>query len=199
MGAIKSDTDYSVWDRTYGQRGVDIAFYAPRNKYHTREDTARHTSPDSIAHMLTAAIATTEDMAAADSPARFAGPRGDGDETKARSGSGFTGVWFDMFGRGFAVFGLGGLFAWQVALLVGTPVVLGVVAYVLVQRGQFYFGARDEPVRHEGEDEPVALGGWKGVFRLPASLATTLAADLALALALKKVNPLIVASSEYSV
>lgn len=38
----RSATDYSVFVENLGMRGLDVAFYQPRSRYHTTEDDARH-------------------------------------------------------------------------------------------------------------------------------------------------------------
>jgi hypothetical protein len=201
LGAIRSDTDYHIWDGVYGQRGIDIAFYAPRNLYHTRKDLPRYTSPDSIVHMLSATIATTAEMANDKSGGRFHGPRPDGDRNKAQNGRADAGVWFDLFGAGFAVFGLDGLFAWVVTLLVASPIVLALVTYLLVRQNRYYFAARVEKIQCDNDDGEarVPIGGLKGMFGFPLSLIVAVAVNMALVVLVATVNPLIVSSSEYSV
>ncbi|CAO3608439.1 unnamed protein product [Cunninghamella blakesleeana] len=49
-GLIKSDTDYSVFDRL-GVPGLDIAFYSPRSYYHTQRDSLAFISPKSVQYM----------------------------------------------------------------------------------------------------------------------------------------------------
>lgn len=61
-GFVRSGTDYSVFNGDHRMRGIDVAFYEQRSKYHTDQDSARETSPDSLWHMLSAAISTTEGM-----------------------------------------------------------------------------------------------------------------------------------------
>lgn len=38
----RSGTDFSVFVDVLGMRGLDVAFYQPRSRYHTTEDDARH-------------------------------------------------------------------------------------------------------------------------------------------------------------
>src|SRR5689334_16069777 len=42
LGFIRSGTDYSVLYDIYGQRGLDLAFFKPRARYHTNQDDATH-------------------------------------------------------------------------------------------------------------------------------------------------------------
>ena len=52
---IHSETDYKVYKEA-GLRGLDLAFYKPRDKYHTGEDNIRNVSPKSLWHMMSNAI-----------------------------------------------------------------------------------------------------------------------------------------------
>lgn len=58
MGAIRSQTDYVVLNGVFGQRGLDLAFFKPRARYHTNQDDAKHTSKASLWHMLSSAVHT---------------------------------------------------------------------------------------------------------------------------------------------
>src|SRR2546430_629013 len=42
---IRSQTDYIVFDGVLGLRGLDVAFWEPRARYHTDQDDARHGIP----------------------------------------------------------------------------------------------------------------------------------------------------------
>ncbi|CAI5759065.1 unnamed protein product [Candida verbasci] len=50
-GLIHSETDYKIYKEN-GLRGLDLAFYKPRDIYHTREDNIRNVKRESLAHML---------------------------------------------------------------------------------------------------------------------------------------------------
>ncbi|RDA88800.1 hypothetical protein CP532_5525 [Ophiocordyceps camponoti-leonardi (nom. inval.)] len=195
-GIIKSDTDYSVFTKVYGQRGLDIAFYEPRSRYHTQEDDARHTSRDSVWHMLSAALASTEALSAT-TGADFHGPRSDGRKDLAQNGRPTEGVWFDLFGSAWAAFPLRGLFAWSLTLLVATPLALMLITYFLARSDRYYFFAKE--VDDPDEGEPVALRGWRGFFRYPFALVVAVALTVASVLLVAKVNPLIIYSSSYAV
>ena len=197
-GLIRSGTDYAVFHDVFGQRGMDVAFYSPRARYHTEEDDARHTSVDSIWHMLSAALASTESLSKTTGTI-FNGERTDGDKDLPQNGKPTEGVWFDVFGSGWATFALRGLFAWSLVLLVATPLVIFLVMYLLVRQDKFYFFSKDIWVHSELDDDPVLLGGWKGFFRFPLTMVFAGALTIASAFLVAKVNPLIVHSSSYSV
>ncbi|KAK2812633.1 hypothetical protein FQN50_001279 [Emmonsiellopsis sp. PD_5] len=194
LGVIRSETDYVVFDGILGMRGLDVAFLAPRSRYHTDQDDARHTSLDSVWHMLSAAVATTEGLVS------YTGTEFDGDSEnpdKVNSGSGTAGVWFDMFGSGFAVFRLHTLFALSVTLLVVAPLVLFVTSIILSKTDRMYLFSMSKTL---GEtDEKVSLRGLRGLFRTPIILAVATATPVGLAYLLDKVNPYIVHSSEFAV
>jgi Peptidase family M28 len=59
---VRSETDYVVFEGELGLRGLDVAFFEPRSRYHTGEDDARHTSKESLWHMLSAALETTKSL-----------------------------------------------------------------------------------------------------------------------------------------
>lgn len=197
-GVIKSGTDYSVFFDIFGQRGVDIAFYSPRARYHTDEDDSRHASVDSIWHMLSAALASTEKLSQTTSTV-FNGDRADGDKNKVQNGRPTRGVWFDFFGQAWATFALRGLFAWSLTLLVAAPLVLFIVTYLLIRKDKYYFFARDIKIHSELNEDPVRLGGWKGFFRFPLALIIAGALTIASVLLVAKLNPFIVYSSAYAV
>ncbi|KAF7539990.1 hypothetical protein G7Z17_g12295 [Cylindrodendrum hubeiense] len=197
-GVIKSGTDFEVWDGAFGQRGLDIAFYAPRARYHTDQDDARHTSVNSIWHMLSAALASTDRFSQITGTV-FNGPRSDHDANKVQNGKRAQGVWFDLFGSAWATFALRGLFAWSLTLLVATPLILIVVTYLLVRKDKYYFFARDIKMHHDINDDPVVLGGWKGFFRFPLAFVFAAGLTVASVFLLAKFNPLIIYSSAYTV
>ncbi|KAG9252957.1 putative zinc metalloprotease [Emericellopsis atlantica] len=197
-GLIKSGTDYEVFYDSFGQRGMDIAFYGPRARYHTDQDDARHASVDSVWHMLSAALASTEKLAH-QSNTVFSGERSDGDGHKVQNGKPTQGVWFDMFGDAWVTMALRGLFAWSLTLLVATPLVLLIVTYLLKRKGKYYFFSRDVKIDSELHDDPVRLGGWKGFTRFPLALIFAGALTIASVLLVAKINPLIVYSSAYVV
>ncbi|SCU89211.1 LAME_0E02586g1_1 [Lachancea meyersii CBS 8951] len=62
---ISSETDYKVYEQK-GLRGWDIAFYKPRDLYHTAKDSIAHTSKASLWHMMQAALQISDYMANGD-------------------------------------------------------------------------------------------------------------------------------------
>ncbi|PFH61079.1 hypothetical protein XA68_18287 [Ophiocordyceps unilateralis] len=195
QGIIRSDTDYSVFAKVFGQRGMDIAFYQPRSRYHTQEDDVRHTSTDSVWHMLSAALASTESLSAT-TGTDFHGPRSDGRKDLPQNGRPTEGVWFDLFGSAWAAFPLRGLFAWSLTLLVATPLVLLLITYLLARNDRVYFFAKDVDGT---EGDPIALRGWRGFFRFPLALLVAAGLTVASVLLVAKLNPLIIHSSSYAV
>lgn len=195
-GYIRSGTDYEVFYENFGMRGLDIAFYNPRSRYHTGEDDTRHASVASLWHMLSAAIATTDSLSHSSS---FSGARADGNEDLVQNGKPVNGVWFDIFGSTWAAFGLRGLFAWSLTLLVATPIILMVVTYLLIRSDKYYFFARDVWLHSEVNEDPVKLGGWKGFFRVPLALVFGAGLTFVSVFLVVKINPLIVYSSGYVV
>ncbi|KAF3394165.1 Vacuolar membrane protease [Penicillium rolfsii] len=191
---VGSQTDYIVFDGEMGLRGLDVAFMEPRARYHTDQDDARHTSIDSLWHMLSGAVATTEELVS-DNTDRFDGRvRDDGN---VPNGSGTMAVWFDLFGSAFAVFRLHTLFALSVTLLIVAPLTLLVTCIALSQADKMYLFRSS--VRLETSDEKVPLQGLRGFFRFPFLIGVPTAVIVGFAYMLAKVNPLIVHSSTYAV
>lgn len=62
-GLIHSDTDYTVYLKKGGLRGLDVAFYRPRNIYHTSKDNIANVNILSQWHMLSTALDFTKDVA----------------------------------------------------------------------------------------------------------------------------------------
>lgn len=197
-GVIRSGTDFQIFTEYYGQRGMDIAFYEPRARYHTEDDDARHASVSSIWHMLSAALASTERLSQ-ESGTVFSGPRPDGRKDLVQNGRMTRGVWFDLFGDAWAAFALRGLFAWSLTLLVATPLALLTATYVLVRKDKYYYFSRDVRIHSEANDDPIVLGGWKGFFRFPLALIFAGGLTIGSVFLLAKVNPFIVYSSGYAV
>ncbi|CAP72960.1 uncharacterized protein PODANS_2_3840 [Podospora anserina S mat+] len=198
LGFIRSGTDYSVLYDVYGQRGLDLAFFKPRSRYHTNRDDATHTSKASLWHMLSAAIHTASKLSG-DTGDTFVGARPDGARNKVRNGSPSNGVWFDLFGKGFVNFGLRGMFAWSLTVLVATPLILVLATYILHKLDKYYFFTSSVRTYDQPDFEPVLVGGWKGAFRFPFAFIVSGALSLAVAFLMRKVNPFIIYSHRYSV
>ncbi|EGV60875.1 hypothetical protein CANTEDRAFT_111550 [Yamadazyma tenuis ATCC 10573] len=67
---IHSETDYKVYFETGGMRGIDIAFYKPRDIYHTGYDDISHTSKKALWHMLSSALDFVETYLEAEKPSK---------------------------------------------------------------------------------------------------------------------------------
>ncbi|KZF22150.1 putative zinc metalloprotease [Xylona heveae TC161] len=197
-GLIRSQTDYVVFDDILGLRGLDVAFMEPRARYHTDLDDARHTGIDSVWHMLSASVATMKALTSDTSP-NFEGSKEDAEPGKVSSGKRSEGVWFDMFGRAFAVFRLQSFFAISVTLLVASPVFLLVVALILRRVDKMYLFSKKTYLHSSDDDEPIKLYGWRGVFRDPVAFVLASAAAVGLSFLVTKLNPYIVYSSPFAV
>lgn len=199
QGFIQSQTDYVVFENTLGLRGLDVAFWTPRARYHTNQDDRRHTTKDSIWHMLSASVATVRSLSS-DVSTKFDAPRGDRARGKVQNGKGTGAVWFDLFGSAFAVFGLRTLFAWSLTFLILCPLVIVLIIFLLIQKDKFYFFCNTTEHGDSGHDgEKITINGWKGATRWPIGLLFSAALTFGSGLLIAKVNPLIVYSSQYSV
>lgn len=192
-GLIRSQTDYVVFEGNMGLRGLDVAFMAPRARYHTDQDDARHTSLDSVWHMLSAAVATTESLVS-DTSAQFDGPPPE--DGKVASGKGSKGVWFDVFGSAFVVFQVHTLFAISVTLLIVAPLTLLATSIMLANTDRMYL-FRSQQVDERGGT--MSLQGVRGFFRFPFLFGIPTAVTVGSAYMITKFNPHIVHSSPYAV
>ena len=195
-GLVRSQTDYVVFANDLGMRGLDVAFMEPRSRYHTEQDDARHTSIDSLWHMLSAALSTMQGLTS-DTSTQFDGKNPE--KGKVSSGKGTYAVWFDLFGRVFAVFELQTLFALSVTLLVVAPVTLIVLGTILFKFDKLYLFSSSKHHHHAEGDDSVPLQGWRGAFRFPIIFVAASAGTVGLAFLLAKINPYIIYSSPYSV
>ncbi|KKY21309.1 putative peptidase family m28 family [Phaeomoniella chlamydospora] len=196
LGAVRSQTDYVVFNGDLGMRGLDIAFMEPRARYHTDQDDTRHAGKASLWHMLSAALDTTKSLTS-DMSDRFDGDSGP--KNKIHAGKGAVGVWFDLFGRGFAAFHLHTFFALSVTLLVVVPIFLLITSSVLYKVDKFYLFSASRLYHVLDGDEEIKLYGWRGFFRFPIIIVIACATPIALAFLLTKQNPFIIHSSQWSV
>lgn len=60
---IHSETDYAVYTKKGGLRGLDLAFYKPRDVYHTGADNIRNVNRRSLWHMLSNTLDLTSEIA----------------------------------------------------------------------------------------------------------------------------------------
>ena len=195
-GVIRSQTDYVIFDHILGLRGLDLAFMEPRARYHTEQDDTRHTSVDSLWHMLSTALSTVEGLAT-DTSSNFDGK--DSEPGKFPSGHGSGAVYFDLFGEFLVVFKLETLFALSVTLLAAAPLVLIIIGVILYRYDKLYlFSSSKNHPRLEG-DESVRLQGWRGLGRQPVIFVIGTAAVVGVALLVTKLNRYIVYSSPYAI
>ncbi|KAK5700397.1 hypothetical protein LTR17_022966 [Elasticomyces elasticus] len=196
QGFIRSGTDYSIFTGSLGMRGLDVAFFEPRARYHTDQDSARETNPDSVWHMLSTSLETMKALTS------YSGSEFDGSvnrKGKLDLKSGSQGVWFDLFGRIFAVMKLNTLFALSITLLVAGPVLLIILEIFLVRNDKWYIFSRKKYLHSSDDDEVVHISGLRGFFRFPIAFIAATAAVVALGFLQTKINPNIIYSSEYIV
>lgn len=104
---VNSETDYKVYENK-GLRGFDIAFYKPRDLYHTRKDSVQYTSREALWHMFHTAWQLTDYIAK--------NPLKDqNDHTPA--------IYFDVVGLYFFVTSAKSLFSWCCVILMTFPLI----------------------------------------------------------------------------
>lgn len=129
---IASETDYKVYEQN-GLRGWDIAFYKPRDLYHTGKDTVQYTGKDALWHMLNTALQLSKYVAldyASEAQNLLEEPKY---ATPA--------VYFDVVGKFFFVIPAKQLFLWNVLLLAILPMILILLAIVCKRRGAWKMSA----------------------------------------------------------
>ncbi|KIV78612.1 hypothetical protein PV11_06246 [Exophiala sideris] len=188
-GLVRSQTDYVVFNGKLGYRGLDVAFIGPRARYHTDQDDSRHTGQGSLWHMLSAAVATTRALTKASLTTNL----------DPGHNPGSAALWFDIFGRAFAVLQAHTFFALAVTLLVAGPIVLILTLVLLYQFDKFYFFSGSRAYHMADGDDNILLYGWRGFFRFPSILLVACATPVALAFLLSKENQYIAHSSEWAV
>ena len=112
--------------------------------------------------MLSSALATMEAMTS------YGGDEFDGtarDNGRLDVGTGTDGVWFDLFGRAFAVLQLPTLFALSVTLLVAAPIILVLLQIIIARLGKWYPLSRRQYLNSSEDDEAVDFSGLRGLFR----------------------------------
>lgn len=184
-GLVRSQTDYVVFNGAFGYRGLDVAFIGPRARYHTDQDDSRHTGQKALWHMLSAAVATTQELA--------------GDAAITPETESHRSIWFDLMGRGFVVLRSHTFFALSVTLLVVGPIVLFLTLAALSRVDKLYLFSGTRNVHTSEGDNPVALYGWRGAFRFPFVVLFASAGPIALAYLLFKENEEIVHSSPWPI
>ncbi|CAE6493520.1 unnamed protein product [Rhizoctonia solani] len=167
-GLIRSGTDFSVYEEA-GMRGLDLAFYRRRARYHTVFDSAAWLGNQNSLWLM------MENALEAGNALISAGPSSKPVEV----------VYFDIYGSTMAVVSRQGMLALNIILLILGP--FFVVAIVMTS-----------PERHTGlinrlkEDKKV----W---IHAPVHLVATFAATLGLAAIFGATNKYIIYSSSYIV
>jgi hypothetical protein len=163
-GFIRSGTDYSVFVGELGMRGLDVAFYEPRARYHTTQDDAANTNRNSVWHMLSGAVATLQQLTSHQGNDFEGSPDANG---RLDTGKGSDSFYFDIFGRVFVVGRLSTLFALSVTLLVTGPIIFLLLEILLRKQEKWYLLAGKRYLKSSDDDEAVRIYGRRGFFRFP--------------------------------
>lgn len=113
-GLVRSETDFYVYSRN-NLRGFDIAFYKPRDLYHTIKDSIQYTSREALWHMFHTAWQLSDYMV-------MNSDIDDEDFTPA--------VYFDILGLRFVAMSAKTFFLWGCILLIVMPVLTISVDFV---------------------------------------------------------------------
>lgn len=192
-GFVRSQTDYVIFNEILGLRGLDLDFMEPRARYHTEQDDTKHTSIDSMWHMLSATLSTVQGLAS-DTSSTF-----DGKNAGNPDGEGSDAVYFDIFSRVLAVFKLQTLLAFSITLLTVAPLILIIIGAILFRVDKLYLFSGSKHQHQSDGNGSISLQGWRGVFRDPIIFVLASAGVVGLAFLMTKINPYIVYSSPYAV
>lgn len=122
---VSSETDYIVYEQA-GLIGWDIAFYKPRNYYHTIRDSVSYTSRAALWHMLNTSWQLSRHMI--ESPSI--------DHQSNNKNGGNPAVFFDILGLYFHVMDARSFFAMCCVMLALGPISL-IIAMVLTRKKYF--------------------------------------------------------------
>lgn len=112
---ISSETDYKVYEQN-GLRGWDIAFYKPRNLYHTGRDSTRYTSKHALWHMMHVTWQLTSYMCMDNFEESEALLQNEEYQTPP--------IYFDMFGMWFFTVSAKQLYTWNIFLILIIPAIV---------------------------------------------------------------------------
>lgn len=163
---VGSETDYKVYEQM-GLRGWDIAFYKPRDLYHTQKDSVMYTSREALWHMLHTSWQLSDYLTA---------PGSGSVEADAEDPS--PAIYFDILGVKFVVFSAKKLYQWNCILLVVIPLIVLILQTIVKKR------------KTRSMNTPTV---W---LRLPASIAAAYLTLTISRSVLSSANPLIV-SNDY--
>ncbi|KAG8679300.1 hypothetical protein FRC09_019062, partial [Ceratobasidium sp. 395] len=168
-GLVRSGTDFSVYEQA-GMRGLDLAFYRQRSRYHTKYDSvASLGNKGSLWLMMENALEAGNALVSR---------KDEGTKTA-------DAVYFDIFGRSMVVVTQGGMLTLNVILLLIGPVLIGVIIATAPDGWKNALG-------RIGSNK-------KAWFHGPVLLIATLAVTLALAAIFAAANTYIVCSSAYTI
>lgn len=117
---VSSETDYKVYENN-GLRGWDIAFYKPRDYYHTIKDSIKYTSKESLWSMLHTSLQLAQYISSSEFEL----------ETASKPS-----IYFDVLGSYFFVIGAEKLFLINVILLIIGPLIMFLKVWLLNSRSK---------------------------------------------------------------
>ncbi|QRV83685.1 Peptidase family M28 protein [Ceratobasidium sp. AG-Ba] len=166
---VRSGTDFSVYEEA-GMKGLDLAFYRQRSRYHTTYDSVSWLGhKGSLWLMMENALEAGNSLVS----------------RKSETANSADAVYFDIFGRAMVVISQGGMLTLNVLLLVLGPIAIAVVL-------------ASAPGGYRASFQKFAPEK-KAWVRGPVMLVVSLIATLGLAAVYSAANAYIVYSSAYTV
>ncbi|KAK9475151.1 uncharacterized protein V1510DRAFT_359643 [Dipodascopsis tothii] len=168
LGLINSGTDYTIYDMA-GFKGLDLAYYRPRARYHTPLDSMRSTTRPAVRYMLDVARQTV---------GALAHMRAEPDDAY-HAGLQQPATFFDVLGQHMVVLPLPVFSLLSLLSVIAGPLLLtGLAGHLMFDR----------------DSAPFTTRGWG---RLPAALGASAAAAAAAAAYAHAANRYLLYSSDY--
>lgn len=183
-GIIKSGTDFTVLNETFGYQGIDIAFIGPRARYHTNQDDIHHTSKQAVWHMLSAVLATTISLS----------------ESAPNEKPDNRVIWFDVLGRTAIVMHENTWFQFSVIMLIIGPVIIMLTLAILSHRAGLKLSVANRH-NYTVSLRSSQLGGTNlsSFLAFPFILFASSSAPMGIGFTIYKLNPFIIYNSKWAV
>ncbi|ODV63918.1 Pff1p ASCRUDRAFT_30865 [Ascoidea rubescens DSM 1968] len=169
-GLVKSETDYKVYIQN-GLRGFDIAFYRPRDLYHTKRDSIKSTTKSSLYHMLFNSLTLLQSLS--NEKNSYDNDSPDYHKTPA--------VFFDLAAFFFIVFPLTQLYILNLVLIFFIPTIIGLFLLIVSRKNTWVI--KDQL--------------FSSIIRFPLSFILSSITTYFLLFLLKRYNPLIISKDYY--
>ncbi|CDO95859.1 unnamed protein product [Kluyveromyces dobzhanskii CBS 2104] len=129
---IASETDYKIYEIN-GLRGWDIAFYKPRDIYHTGKDNVQYTGKAALWHMLSTALQLSKYVVSDEASSS--------QEILDDEANSPPAIYFDIISKWFFVVSAKQFYVWNIVLLTILPITLILLKFVCDKLGTWKMAA----------------------------------------------------------